>query len=247
MFRNHSYAQLSATVVFGLTVLNGCTIYTNSGPPPSRYAYTRRPAVPPPPPAAPPPQKGVIIASRTPAHPTVVTPPTQTGTPGNAPAITSPNVFGNGNGGAFRGLAYVIPETSRGLPNVDQLVPFATLYTDSFDIPPQAFSAGFPGALKQSGWFAIRYDGSFSIPTDGSCTFQILSTDGAILYIDGQKVADNDGVHSATLASGKKDLRAGLHQLRLDYFKAAQGAVALRVFVTVGNGTQNLLVGVAPR
>src|SRR5690606_3404335 len=72
----------------------------------------------------------------------------------NAPRINGSIAFGNGRSGAFRGLAYVIPENSRGLPSFDTLVPFAILYTDRFEIEPQEFTSGFPGVLAQNEWFA---------------------------------------------------------------------------------------------
>jgi hypothetical protein len=162
-----------------------------------------------------------------------------------APRITAPIIFGNGTGGAFRGHAYVIPENTRNLPDFEKLVPFATLFTDSFNIPPQPFSGGFPGVLKQDDWFGIRYEGVFFAPTDNVYTFEITSDDGAALYIDGQKVVNNDGIHTPRVATGRKDLRSGNHPLRLDYFQSARGRVALTVSLTE-NGRKVPLAGVRP-
>lgn len=159
-----------------------------------------------------------------------------------APRITSPILFGNGTGGAFTGHAYVIPETTERMPDFATLVPFATLFTDSFNVAPQRFAGGFPGALIQEEFFAIRYDGFVSIPKDGRWKFKVTSDDGAILYIDGQAVVTNDGRHAATTATGEKDLRAGRHQVRLDYFQGPKGSVALVVNV-VEDGKDRLLVG----
>lgn len=224
MLRTSSHALLSALAVVGLTALNGCTIYTVSSPPPRR-AY----APPPPRPATTP----------TPAPTATQSPP-----PSGAPAITSQIAFGVGTGGAFRGLAYVIPTNSRSVPNLDSLVPFATVYTDSFDIAPQSFTAGFPGALRQTEWFAIRYEGWFNLPSAGATTFELVSQDGAIVYVDGNRVVNGDGIHGANKTTGAATLSAGLHQLRVDYFKGPQGTVALRLFYLQGSSSSpSLLVG----
>jgi len=160
-----------------------------------------------------------------------------------APRITSPIAFGNGTGGAFRGHAFVIPETTDKMPDFAALTPFATLFTDSFNVAPQRFAGGFPGALVQEEYFAIRYDGFISLPKDSVWKFKVTSDDGAILYIDGQPIVSNDGRHNATTATGERNLRAGRHALRLDYFQAAKGSVALVVNV-VEDGKDKLVVGI---
>jgi hypothetical protein len=159
-----------------------------------------------------------------------------------APRITSPNAFGNGTGGAFKGHAYVIPENTTKMPDFASMIPFATLFTDSFNVQSRSFTGGFPGALVQEDWFAIRYEGSFSLPKDGSYQFKLVSDDGAILYVDGQKVVDNDGKHTSRAITSQRDMKAGAHALRLDYWQAQKGAVALQLFL-VEDGKDQLLVG----
>jgi hypothetical protein len=216
-----------------LSALNGCTIeYVPDPAPAPRRAPAPRATR----------QSSAGLSSRGGSSAGTEAPPSAEA----APRITSPNIFGNGTAGAFRGQAYVIPETTRSVPDFDQLVPFATLFTDSFNISSQTFSGGFPGVLKQDDWFGIRYEGTFFIPNDAPVTFEVISDDGAILYIDGQRVVDNDGIHSPVTSSGRKDLRSGNHRLRLDYFQGARGQVALGVFVVM-NGQKVPLVGVRPR
>ena len=82
------------------------------------------------------------------------------------PRIKGANAFGNGSAGAFKGIAYVIPPDTRTIPDLAKLTPFASLLTDSFIAQPQQFTAGFPGALMQDEWFAIRYDGAFEVLKD---------------------------------------------------------------------------------
>ncbi len=161
-----------------------------------------------------------------------------------APRITGKNVFGNGTIGAFTGNAYVIPNTTTTMPDLSKLVPFASLLTDSFIVQTQTFTEGFPGVLMQDEWFAIRYNGNFEITKENTYTFKLTSDDGAILYIDGEKVIDNDGIHAAKTTTGSKALKAGKHALRLDYFQGARGPVALSLAISDALTEPRPLVGI---
>jgi hypothetical protein len=172
-----------------------------------------------------------------PAAPATTTKTPTTTTPtstAEAPRITGKNAFGNGSIGAFTGKAYVIPNTTTKLPDLSKMVPFATLLTDSFIVQTHEFTEGFPGVLKQDEWFALRYDGVFEITKDATYSFKLTSDDGAILYIDGEKVVDNDGIHATSVKTGTKALKPGKHSLRLDYFQGAHGPVALALSVAEG-------------
>lgn len=173
--------------------------------------------------------------------PTTTSTPTTTGTTKtpattDAPRITGKNVFGNGSIGAFKGSAYVIPNTTTKIPDLSKMIPFATLLTDSFIVQPQTFTEGFPGVLMQDEWFALRFEGRFEVKADNTYAFKVVSDDGAILYIDGEKVVDNDGIHGVQPGDGTKVLKAGAHTLRLDYFQGARGPVALSV--SIGEGAK---------
>lgn len=161
-----------------------------------------------------------------------------------APRINGKNAFGNGSLGAFKGSAYVIPNTTQRMPDLSKMVPFATLFTDSFIVQPQEFTGGFPGVLMQEEWFAIRYEGRFNIQADNTYIFRLISDDGAVLYIDGEKVVDNDGIHASKTATGNKMLRAGQHSLRLDYFQGARGPVSLSLAVSDAATEPRPLVGI---
>lgn len=162
--------------------------------------------------------------------------------PVTATRVTSPTPFGNGKQGAFQGLAYVIPDSTKRIPATAGLIPFAAVYTDRFDIKPQEFTSGFPGALMQTEWFLIQYEGEFKVPSAGKWQFRLVSDDGARLYIDDKLVVDNDGIHTAKQADGEAELAAGPHWLRLEYFQAARGPVALSL-QTGQNGKLAPLVG----
>jgi PA14 domain len=228
--------SVRSTIMLPLAALfvAGCTITTYSPPPP-------------PPPGAPPqaqPTAQAPVKKPTTRRPAKTPPKTTVPTPNPdlAPVITSNIAFGGPKKKSFKGHAYVLPPDTMALPNLSSMVPFATLYTDRFNVQAQDFAGGFPGALPQEEWFAIQYQGPFELPTDGEWTFKLVSDDGAALYIDGERVVNNDGQHGTRAATGKKQLKAGQHALRLDYFQARKGGVALQVF-TVVNNEDRLLIG----
>jgi glucose/arabinose dehydrogenase len=68
--------------------------------------------------------------------------------------------------------------------------------------------------------FAVQYTGVFEASTAGTHTFFLTSDDGARLFIDGQLVVDNDGLHAAVLETGTVNLSAGQHTIEVQYFEA---------------------------
>ena len=163
MLRNPAYFMLSAAA---LVALGGCTITVrtkDSDPPPQPAAAAQSQ------PAA------TSKTARRPFRPTKLGTTTKPGTTGTdaAPRITSTIAFGNGTGGAFKGQAYVIPDTTTKMPDFGSMIPFATLFTDSFNVQPQDFSGGFTGALVQEDWFANRNERNLTIPSEGKSNFKL--------------------------------------------------------------------------
>jgi len=78
--------------------------------------------------------------------------------------------------------------------------------------------------------FGMIFAGYVRIPSRGVYTFHTFSNDGSLLFIDDERVVDNDGPHSARPQSGQIALEPGLHLLRLEYFQAG-AAKALEVSV----------------
>lgn len=210
--------------------LFGCTIYTYPAQPAHHRPGKAKPAA-----TTPAKSSGGIVPSNKP----VTKPASTTVSGGKPPATGTPTVsgatiFGSGDQRKpIHGLAYVIPEGTTRMPNFADLVPFALLYTDQLNIPAQTFTGGFPGALQQDDWFAIRYDGSLMVPSDGRWMFSLTSDDGAILYIDGKKAIDNDGVHAVKTTTQGVQLTAGRHMFAVEYFQEKKGTVALQLTMNV--------------
>jgi hypothetical protein len=138
----------------------------------------------------------------------------------------------------LRGLVYHIHRNSAQLPNFEKLKPAGpAIYTSSLNVPAQDFRQGFPGVTKRIEWFAIDYTGRFWIAEPGTYGFNLLSDDGAKLYIDDQVIIDNDGIHPPLWKAGSAELAGGLHRIRVSYFQGPKWAIAL-VLKVAGPGQQ---------
>lgn len=71
--------------------------------------------------------------------------------------------------------------------------------------------------------FAYRFHTRINIPEHGVYRFYTYSDDGSVLRIDGKRVVDNDGGHSARRREGKVALEPGFHDLSIDYFENYMG------------------------
>ena len=71
--------------------------------------------------------------------------------------------------------------------------------------------------------FGYVFTGIIDIPADGLWSFALSSDDGAVLYIDGEKVVDNDGSHAAFTTTGLIPLRKGYHAFQLPYLEDYEG------------------------
>jgi predicted MPP superfamily phosphohydrolase len=72
-------------------------------------------------------------------------------------------------------------------------------------------------------YFAFKYEGWLNIEEEEYYRFYLTSDDGAVLWIDGQKIIDNDGTHSAHRKEAIVPLEAGLHRLKIEYFESYMG------------------------
>ena len=71
--------------------------------------------------------------------------------------------------------------------------------------------------------FAFSYEGFISITASGEYTFYTSSDDGSQLFIDGQKVVDNDGLHGPQERSGRITLSAGSYPIAVTFFERMGG------------------------
>lgn len=108
----------------------------------------------------------------------------------------------------------------------DRMPDFRQLKSAHQGISP-AFDIGI--ATRPSN-FALRFDGYFRVDREGEYEFTLESDDGSLLYVDGQKIVDNDGTHAPKGESGRCRLTTGVHRVVVEFFQGGGGA-ELRVSV----------------
>jgi hexosaminidase len=74
--------------------------------------------------------------------------------------------------------------------------------------------------------WGVTLEGWISVPADAIYEFSLSSDDGSLLWIDDQRVVDNDGYHAAEPKQGMVPLRTGLHRVKVVVFQGG-GAAAL--------------------
>ncbi len=88
--------------------------------------------------------------------------------------------------------------------------------------------------------FSVWWQGIISAPQSGAYVFETLSDDGSYVYIDGQLVVDNGGVHSSRRASNSVNLEAGPHDIDIKYFQDG-GGVTMEVLWQPPRGPMEFL------
>ena len=106
------------------------------------------------------------------------------------------------------------------LPDFNSLTPLKTGIIDNFLIDD---------IYDVEDNFAIKFDGQIHILTSGNYTFYTRSDDGSKLYINGEEVVNNDGVHGTRERSGTIYLSNGTHNITVTYFEGTGAAEVLEV------------------
>lgn len=126
---------------------------------------------------------------------------------------------------------YAIPDDSVRLPDFTMFSKTsATACMEAFQIPNRAWSDGFPGQPNLIEWFAIRATSHLAVSKAGKHYFKLNADDGAKLYIDGQLVVDNDGIHAEKAVVGSINLTEGQHEIVVEYFQGPRYHIALELF-----------------
>jgi predicted alpha-1,2-mannosidase len=92
-------------------------------------------------------------------------------------------------------------------------------------------------AVKDQRSFGYNLEGYLKVPETGVYTFSLEANDGAVLYLNGKLIIDNDGGHRAQVLDSKIGLKKGWHPIRVDYFQ--QGLAKSLVVKWEGPGVAN--------
>jgi hypothetical protein len=107
------------------------------------------------------------------------------------------------------------------LPDFGSLAPYAvsTATTVAFES-----TGGFFADSGRADYFGATFTGWIELPTTALWTIHCESDDGSRVWIDGQLVVDNDGLHGMVDRSGTLALAAGRHPIRIHFFENGGGA-----------------------
>ena len=147
----------------------------------------------------------------------------------------SGNTTNNGNP-AGTGVDYAYYEGNWNvLPDFNALVPLQTGNINTLSLAP----------ATANDFFGFRFTFNIEIATAGQYTFHSSSDDGSQVWVNGQMVVNNDGLHPMIEVAGTTTLAAGTHQVVVNYFEKA-GGQGLRVDVTNPTGVRQSINSYLP-
>ncbi len=132
---------------------------------------------------------------------------------------------------AFCGDVYQLPPWTTHLPRFSEFDAVAPIYTTSLGIYSRFFTLGIPGVTSRTEWFGVNYWGVFGVDRPGKYQFDLLSDDGAKVYVDEKLIVSDDSLHPAQGSRAKIQLAAGAHDIRVSYFQGPRTEVALVLLV----------------
>ncbi|MCX6247922.1 MAG: alpha-L-fucosidase [Bacteroidetes bacterium] len=94
------------------------------------------------------------------------------------------------------------------LPDFRNLAPLKEGVLENFSLEPKS--------AKE--YYGFSFSGFINVPANDVYAFSLDSDDGSVLWIDGKKIVDNDGLHADQEVESAVALMKGFHQIRIDYF-----------------------------
>lgn len=95
------------------------------------------------------------------------------------------------------------------LPNFDLLNPVSSGQVTEFELSNR----------QQDDNYGFRYATTVTVTADDDYTFFTSSDDGSRLFVNGQLIVDNDGLHGNREESGTVQLTAGTHYIVVEFFE----------------------------
>jgi len=100
--------------------------------------------------------------------------------------------------------------------------------------------APWPDMSGRKDHFYVRWTGAVVIKESGRYNFFLTSDDGSRMFIAGNMVVNNDGLHGMRERSGNRQLNTGKHPIRVDMFEKGGGAGC--IFKYSGKDSNNMKV-----
>jgi DNA-binding beta-propeller fold protein YncE/4-amino-4-deoxy-L-arabinose transferase-like glycosyltransferase len=91
--------------------------------------------------------------------------------------------------------------------------------------------------------YSIDWHGKLYAPEDGTYRLGTLSDDGSYVYVDGQLVVDNGGIHGAIYREGSIDLGRGYHDIQVKYYESFGGKAMVLYWTRPGRGREEIPSG----
>jgi hypothetical protein len=132
---------------------------------------------------------------------------------------------------AMCGDVYLLAPWTTNLPRFSEINATAPIYATSLSVFSRFFTLGIPGVTSRTGWFGVNYQGTFGIDKAGKYEFDLVSDDGAKVYIDDKLIVSADTIHPAQRSRTKALLETGAHNIRISYFQGPRTEVALVLMV----------------
>ena len=118
---------------------------------------------------------------------------------------------------------FPIPTTVKSVNDIN----WGTKPTFTGLLPQINFEDGDFGTYAEH--FAMEADGFLYLEKDDNALVELASDDGALLWIDDNKVIDHDGLHGASGKEAELALRKGYHKFKIRYFQGGGGrAITLK-------------------
>jgi hypothetical protein len=83
--------------------------------------------------------------------------------------------------------------------------------------------------------YAITFEGMVNVPVTGAYWFVVRGDDGFILYVDGQKIIDENRIQAPIQKDADIDLVEGWRDFRLEFFQGGGGAKLQLWWITPGS------------
>lgn len=77
--------------------------------------------------------------------------------------------------------------------------------------------------LGRDHW-SVRFQSCLVLDEDATVRFKVSSDDGTRVWVGDEQVVDNWGAHATRTRTGRIQLEAGVHPIRVEYFEAAHSA-----------------------